>query len=58
MVFLVHASEVPAEAFCSCASNKAKHQYEALEIESNKHWKGIEEEAIKYSMQSNEMNTL
>ena len=45
----VHASEVPAEAFCSCPGNKAKRQFRAFETESNQHWKGIEEEEIKYS---------
>ena len=54
----LHASEVPAEAFCSCPSIKAKRLFKAFEIESNQHWKGIEEEEIKYSKQSNEMNTL
>ena len=58
MVLLVHVAEVPAEAFWSCPSNKAKQQFKAFEIESNQHWKGIEEEEIKYSKQSNEMNTL
>ena len=48
---LVHASEVSAEAFCSCPSNKAERQVKAFEIESNQHRKGIEEEEIKYSKQ-------
>ena len=57
-VIFGHAAEVPAEAFWSCPSNKAKQQFKAFEIESNQRCKGIEEEEIKHSKQSNEMNTL
>ena len=48
--------KVPAEAFCSCPSNKAEQQFKEKHLKL----KTIisEKEEIKYSKQSNEMNTL
>ena len=49
---LVHASEVPAEAFCSCPSNKAEQQFK------EKHLKLKTISSERELKKSNEMNKL